>query len=99
MQMIDPLLVPTKLLDFDAAPLAHLIGNRSWRGLSEHDRIGAAYDFVRNEIAFGYNRADDIPASEVLSDGYGQCNTKRDNFPRGYLLGLAITFDGRHISF
>ncbi|QDL94912.1 transglutaminase domain-containing protein (plasmid) [Paroceanicella profunda] len=27
-------------------------------------------------MAFGYNRADDIPASEVLSDGYGQCNTK-----------------------
>lgn len=76
MQMTDPLLVPTKLLDFDAAPLARLIENRSWRGLSEYDRIGAAYDFVRNEIAFGYNRADDIPASEVLSDGYGQCNTK-----------------------
>ncbi|MEP6274466.1 MAG: transglutaminase, partial [Hyphomonas sp.] len=30
--MTDPLLVPTKLLDFDAAPLAHLIENRSWRG-------------------------------------------------------------------
>lgn len=71
-----PLLAPTKLLDFDAAPLAHLIETRGWRGLSEYDRIGAAYDFVRNEIAFGYNRADDIPASEVLSDGYGQCNTK-----------------------
>ena len=25
---------------------------------------------------FGYNRFDDIPASEVLSDGYGQRNTK-----------------------
>ena len=41
-----------------------------------HDRIGAIYDFVRNEIDFGYNRADDIPASEVLEDRYGQCNTK-----------------------
>ncbi|HKK30819.1 MAG TPA: transglutaminase family protein, partial [Alphaproteobacteria bacterium] len=74
--MTNPLLAPTKLLDFDAAPLAHLIESRSWRDLSEYDRIGAAYDFVRNEISFGYNRADDIPASEVLSDGYGQCNTK-----------------------
>ena len=82
--MTDPLLVPTKLLNFDAAPLAHLIENRSWRGLSEYDQIGAAYDFVRNEIAFGYNRADDIPASEVLSDGYGQCNTK------GTLLMLSL---------
>ena len=34
------------------------------------------YDFVRNVIAFGYNRVDDIPASAVLTDGYGQCNTK-----------------------
>ena len=74
--MTDPLLAPTRLLDFDAAPLADLIENRGWRDLSEYDRIGAVYDFVRNEIAFGYNRADDIPASEVFSDGYGQCNTK-----------------------
>ncbi len=43
---------------------------------SEYDRIGAAYDFVRNEILFGYNRTDAIPATEVLADGYGQCNTK-----------------------
>jgi hypothetical protein len=53
--MTNPLLAPTKLLDFNAAPIAHLIESRSWRDLSEYDRIGAAYDFVRNEIAFGYN--------------------------------------------
>ena len=41
-----------------------------------HDRIGAAYAFVRDEIAFGYNLADDLPASRVLEDGLGQCNTK-----------------------
>ena len=28
------------------------------------------------EIAFGYNTDDMISASEVLKDGYGQCNTK-----------------------
>ena len=70
------LLEPTPLLDFRAETIARLIDARGWRQLSEHDRIGAAYDFVRNEILFGYNRADDIPASEVLADGYGQCNTK-----------------------
>lgn len=37
---------------------------------------GAIYDFVRNDIAFGYNSSDDIKASAVLADGYGQCNTK-----------------------
>lgn len=34
------------------------------------------YNFVRDEIKFGYNRRDDISASEVLCDGCGQCNTK-----------------------
>lgn len=66
----------TSLLDFEAKPIQALIAGRGWSELSTHDRIGAVYDFVRNEIAFGYNRADDIPASDVLADGYGQCNTK-----------------------
>ena len=73
---VDPLLTATPILDFETTPIAQLIDERGWRDLSDTDKIGAVYDFVRNEIAFGYNRADDIPASEVLSDGYGQCNTK-----------------------
>ena len=76
MPAVDPLLTATRLLDFEAAPIADLVAGRGWQALGEHDRIGAVYDFVRNEIAFGYNRSDDIPASEVLADGYGQCNTK-----------------------
>ena len=76
MQKTDPLLASTKLLDFEAAPIARLIEDRGWRKMDQFDRIGAVYDFVRNEITFGYNRADDIAASDVLSDGYGQCNTK-----------------------
>lgn len=76
LQKTDPQLSPTKLLDFETGPVATLIEDRGWRDMDEFDRIGAIYDFVRNEIAFGYNRVDDIPASQVLSDGYGQCNTK-----------------------
>lgn len=76
MQETDPLLAPTRLLDFEVPAVAGLIEDRGWEKLPEHERIGAVYDFVHNEIAFGYNRADDIPASEVLADGYGQCNTK-----------------------
>lgn len=72
----DTLLQPTRLLDFNAPPISTLIEERHWRDLPEHERIGAVYDFVRNEIEFGYNRADDIAASEVLADGFGQCNTK-----------------------
>jgi Transglutaminase-like superfamily len=72
----DSLLMPTRLLDFHNLALATLIEARGWRQMSRHARVGAAYDFVRNEIAFGYNDADDIPASSVLADGFGQCNTK-----------------------
>ncbi len=69
-------LEPTKLLDFNNEKIEELINKRGWRHLEERERIAAVYDFVRNDIKFGYNRGDDIPASEVLEDGYGQCNTK-----------------------
>ena len=70
------LLKPTPLLDFNHPGIESLIVARSWRALPERERIGAIYDFVRNEIPFGYNLADDLPASRVLADGIGQCNTK-----------------------
>ena len=31
---------------------------------------------MRNDIRCGYNAADYLPASQVLADGIGQCNTK-----------------------
>lgn len=64
------------MLDFDHPTIRTLIAARGWAELAPFERIGAAYDFVREEIAFGYNRDDAIPASTVLADGYGQCNTK-----------------------
>ncbi|MEW9095908.1 MAG: transglutaminase family protein [Clostridiaceae bacterium] len=66
----------TTLLDFNTPSIQDLIINRGWKELNEEEKIKAVYDFVRNEIKFGYNRSDDIIASEVLEDGYGQCNTK-----------------------
>lgn len=89
MSVTDRLLAPTRLLDFETTAIADLIADHGWRDLGAHDRIGAAYDFVRNEIAFGYNRADDVPASEVLADGHGQCNTKGTLF-MALLRGLGI---------
>lgn len=70
------LVKPTPLLDFRHPAVESLVVSRGWRELDVHDRIGAAYNFVRDEIAFGYNMADDLPASQVLADGFGQCNTK-----------------------
>ncbi|NVK14589.1 MAG: transglutaminase family protein [Rhodobacteraceae bacterium] len=69
-------LLETALLDFHHPAMADLITRRGWQALPAGDRIGAAYDFVRNEIGFGYNARDTLKASEVLKDGYGQCNTK-----------------------
>jgi len=73
---LTPLLRPTALLDYPHDAIERLVSSRGWRELPPHDRIGAAYDFVRNEIAFGYNEGDELPASRVLADGIGQCNTK-----------------------
>lgn len=69
-------LARTALLDFDDPRIARLIAERRWQGLDAWSAIGAAYTFVRDEIPFGYNRSDDLRASQVLADGYGQCNTK-----------------------
>lgn len=69
-------LEPTAMLNFQDAALQQLVKQRGWSDLAYEERIKEIYDFVRNEIKFGYNRTDDIPASEVLRDGYGQCNTK-----------------------
>lgn len=66
----------THLLDFSHLSLVDLVKSRGWADLPEYERIGSIYEFVQNEIVFGYNEADDIPASQVYSDGYGQCNTK-----------------------
>lgn len=70
------LLKKTRLLDYDDCLIQSLIYERGWRDLPEYDAIGAVYHFVKDEILFGYNKRDTLTASEVLSDGIGQCNTK-----------------------
>ena len=70
------LLRSTPLLDTQHPDIERLVAERGWRVLPMRERIGAVYDFVRDEIAFGCNEADDLPASRVLADGHGQCNTK-----------------------
>ena len=69
-------LASTKMLDFQAPSIQELIRERRWKDLPEFERIRAIYNYVRDEILFGYNVDDAICASKVLKDGYGQCNTK-----------------------
>ena len=74
--MQDKYLNETRMLNFHAESIKKLVEARGWKKLGEFERIGAVYDFVRNEILFGYNSSDTLTAEEVLLDGYGQCNTK-----------------------
>ncbi|MBF0551101.1 MAG: transglutaminase family protein [Deltaproteobacteria bacterium] len=73
---MDRYLKETRLIDYHHPLIARLVDERQWDRLGEYDKIGAVYDYVQNEVIFGYNESDDIPASKVLQDGYGQCNTK-----------------------
>ena len=66
----------TPLLDFNTPAIQTLIAEKEWQSLTTSERIGAIYHFIQNDVAFGYNKRDDIAASEVLKDGLGQCNTK-----------------------
>ncbi len=69
-------LIETPMLDFTHPQIQALIEQRKWRDLLQYDAIGAIYNYVRDEIRFGYNADDRLPASQVFKDGYGQCNTK-----------------------
>lgn len=70
----------TKMLNYSDVSIQNLIKDRKWNELDEFEKIKSVYNYVRDEIVFGYNVDDDIPASKVLQDGYGQCNTKATLF-------------------
>lgn len=66
----------TKMLDFSNLSIQKLVEVKRWKEQDEFDRLKSIYNFVRDEVVFGYNIDDRILASKVLKDGYGQCNTK-----------------------
>lgn len=66
----------TPILDYNHQSIQNLINERQWRSLEIREQIKSIYNFVRDDIKFGYNIADNIAASTILKDGYGQCNTK-----------------------
>ncbi|MCR5352212.1 MAG: transglutaminase-like domain-containing protein [Bacteroidales bacterium] len=66
----------TKMLDYSDSSIQRLVERRCWKEMPEFERLKAIYQYVRDEILFGYNVDDGIAASRVLRDGYGQCNTK-----------------------
>jgi|TARA_R110000772_G_scaffold86113_2_gene180485 hypothetical protein len=87
--MTEKYLNNTNIVNFEHKDIQSLIDQRGWKNLDNFNKIGAAYQFVKDEIFFGYNESDDITASDVLADGYGQCNTK-GNLLMALLRGLGI---------
>jgi transglutaminase-like putative cysteine protease len=80
----------TGILDFDAPAIIHLIDSRGWRQLPPEQAARAVYEFCRDEILFGYNAgADSLPASAILKEGLGHCNTK-SNLLMALLRALGI---------
>lgn len=66
----------TKILNYSHPLIQSLVKKKKWMNMESNEKVKSIYNFVRDEIKFGYNISDDITASEVLKDGYGQCNTK-----------------------
>lgn len=69
-------LKPTQMLDYKNTTIQQLILERNWQDKPDFDKILEVYNFVRDEIDFGYNKNDNLSGLAVLEDGYGQCNTK-----------------------
>ncbi|MBB5149766.1 transglutaminase-like domain-containing protein [Ureibacillus thermosphaericus] len=79
----------TPMLNYKHFQIQKLIKERGWANVDDFQKIKKIYNFVRDEIAFGYNIDDAISATEVLKDGYGQCNTKGTLF-MALLRGVGI---------
>lgn len=69
-------LLETKMLNYSNDEIQQLIDEKGWRKLTSFYCTKAIYNYVRDEILFGYNIDNTISASNVLKDGFGQCNTK-----------------------
>lgn len=66
----------TAILNFSAPEIQALIDRKGWRQMDDFHKIKSIYNYVRDDILFGYNASDAISAVQVLKDGFGQCNTK-----------------------
>ena len=79
----------TPILNFVYPSTREILEQLEVEPKSEEEKIRTIYNFVKDNIKFGYNESDDLPASEVLQDGYGQYNTKASLF-MALLRGIGI---------
>ncbi|KAF7768794.1 hypothetical protein PCIT_a3293 [Pseudoalteromonas citrea] len=69
-------LLDTHLLNYTHHRIQTLITQKQWLSLDQQQALTAIYNFVMDDIRFGYSSEDTLNASTVLHQGYGQCNTK-----------------------
>ena len=62
----------TTILNYSNPSIQSLIKEKKWMKLDTIKRIKSIYNYVRDDIEFGYNISDNITATQVLEDGYGQ---------------------------
>jgi hypothetical protein len=82
-------LINTHLLNYTHHHIQVLISHKQWRTLNKQQALTAIYNFVKDDISFGYSSEDTLNASTVLRQGYGQCNTKGTLF-MALLRGVGI---------
>ena len=55
MNVVDRYLQEIKMLDYSNKKIQHLISERMWKNFDEFECLKSIYNFVRDEIFFGYN--------------------------------------------
>ena len=53
--MKDKYLRETRMVDFSNPAIQKLIQNMKWKEMGEFERIKAIYNYVRDDVLFGYN--------------------------------------------
>lgn len=76
LKSMDNYLKETAILNYSDSSIQSLVKSKNWLTMDTVERVKSIYNYVRDDIKFGYNLSDDITATQVLKDGYGQCNTK-----------------------
>ena len=63
---MDEYLQATRLVNSDASTVREAAAHLAREASTPREAAARIYYYCRDEIRFGYNRRDDIPASEVL---------------------------------
>jgi hypothetical protein len=73
---MDRFLQRTELLNYNHKFIVEINSQKKWSKLSKYEKINQIYNFVQNEILFGYPESDNMKASDVLIKKYGNGITK-----------------------